>query len=74
MFARIEFATENQKGPSLEFKRGQYRPFSSTAPGRVQCPQAIEQMLNARWWARLFFREQNPKPLAYFRTDRGVDV
>ena len=39
----------------------------------VQRTQAIEQMLNAGWWPRLFFREQNPKPLSYFRTD-GTDV
>src|SRR6185369_17376024 len=42
------------------------------APGGVRCAQAIEQMLNARWWPRLFFREENPKPLSYLRTDRGV--
>jgi hypothetical protein len=41
---------------------------------RVQCIQAIERMLNARRWARLFFREQNPKPISYFRTDCGVVV
>jgi hypothetical protein len=38
----------------------------------VQRTQAIEQMLNARWWPGLFFREQNPEPLSYFRTDCGV--
>ncbi len=37
----------------------------------VQRTQAIEQMLNAGWWPRLFFREQNPKPLSYFRTDES---
>src|SRR5215211_2525670 len=31
-------------------------------------------MLNARCWPRLFFREQNPKPISYFRTDFGVVV
>jgi hypothetical protein len=41
---------------------------------RVQYIQAIERMLNARRWARLFFREQNPKPISYFRTDCGVVV
>ena len=38
----------------------------------VQHTQAVEQMLNARWWARLFFREQNPKPFSYFLTDCSV--
>jgi len=39
---------------------------------RVQYPQAIEQMLNVRWWPRLFFGEQNPKPFSYFLTDCSV--
>jgi hypothetical protein len=41
---------------------------------RVQCIQAIERMLNARRWARLFLWEQNPEPISYFRTDCGVVV
>ena len=28
--------------------------------------------VDAQWWPRLFFREQNPKPFSYFRTDCGV--
>ena len=31
-------------------------------------------MLNARCWLGLFSREQNPKPISYFRTDFGVVV
>jgi hypothetical protein len=47
---------------------------SFAGPGRVHCTQAIEQMLNARYWPRLFFREQDPKPISYFLTDCGVVV
>ena len=47
---------------------------SVAGPGRVHCTQAIEQMLNARYWPRLFFREQDPKPISYFLTDCGVVV
>jgi hypothetical protein len=50
------------------------RPPTEAALSIVQHTQAIEQMLNARCWPRMFFREQNPKPISYFRTDFGVVV
>jgi hypothetical protein len=56
----------------LEMKRNKGgRPTEAALP-IVQRTQAIEQMLNVRWWPRLFFREQNPKPFSYFRSDCGV--